>query len=52
VTVFEALNRWLSSAIAVNDVKVKAIEERLELYIAYTLKVRQERRYLNIEVTP
>ena len=52
VTVFEALNRWLSSAIAVNDVKVKAIEERLEVYVAYTLKVRQERRYLNIEVTP
>lgn len=51
VTVVEALNRWLSSAIAVNDVKVKAIEERLEVYIAYTLKVRQERRYLNIEVT-
>ena len=52
VTVYEALNRWLSSAIAVNDVKVKAVEERLEVYIVYTLKVRQERRYLNIEVTP
>jgi uncharacterized protein len=52
VTVFEALNRWLSSAIAVNDVKVGAIEERLEVFVAYTLKASQERRYLNIEVTP
>ena len=52
VTVFEALNRWLSSAIRVDEVRVRAIDERLEVRIAYTLKVRQERRYLNMEVAP
>lgn len=52
VTIFEALNRWLSSAIRVDEVRVLAIDERLEVRIAYTLKVRQERRYLNVEVTP
>ncbi len=52
VTVFEALNRWLSSGIVVSDVKVEAREETLEIRIVYTLKARQERRYLNLEVTP
>jgi hypothetical protein len=32
-------------------VKAAAIEERLEITLAYTLKARQERRYLNLEVT-
>ncbi len=52
VTVFEALNRWLPNAIGVDDVKVRAVEEALHVTVAYTLKVRQERRYLNIRVTP
>ena len=52
VTIFEALCHWLSSAIRVDEVRVLAIDERLEVRIAYTLKVRQERRYLNVEVTP
>jgi uncharacterized protein len=51
VTIFEALTRWLGAAITVNDVKALAIEERLEIRIAYTLKTRGERRYLNLEVT-
>jgi uncharacterized protein len=51
VTVFQALTRWLGAAITVNDVKALAIEERLEISIAYTLKARGERRYLNLEVT-
>jgi uncharacterized protein len=51
VTVFQALTRWLGTAITVNDVKALAIEERLEISIAYTLKARGERRYLNLEVT-
>jgi phage baseplate assembly protein W len=51
VTIFQALTKWLGSAIAVNDVKAIAAEERLEITIAYTLKTRQERRYLNLEVT-
>jgi uncharacterized protein len=51
VTIFEALNRWLGSAIEVNDVKAIAIDSRMEIKIAYTLKARGERRYLNLEVT-
>jgi hypothetical protein len=51
VTIFQALTRWLGTAITVNDVKALAIEERLEIRIAYTLKTRGERRYLNLEVT-
>jgi uncharacterized protein len=51
VTIFQALTKWLGSAITVNDVKVSAIDERMEISIAYTLKSRLERRYLNLDVT-
>lgn len=51
VTIFESLNRWLGSAITVNDVSVLAIDSRMEIKIAYTLRARGERRYLNLEVT-
>ena len=51
VTIFQSLNNWLGPAIDIDDVKAVAIEERLEISIAYTLKARGERRYLNLEVT-
>jgi phage baseplate assembly protein W len=51
VAIFEALRRWLGSVLEVNDVKARALGETLEIRIAYTLKVRRERRYLNLEVT-
>jgi phage baseplate assembly protein W len=51
VTIYQALTKWLGSAITLNDVKALAIEERLEIKIAYTLKTTNERRYLNLEVT-
>jgi len=51
VSIFQALTRWLGTVITVNDVRALAIEERLEITIAYTLKARGERRYLNLEVT-
>ena len=51
VTIIQALTRWLATAITVNDVKARAVEERLEITIVYTLKARGERRYLNLEVT-
>jgi uncharacterized protein len=51
VTIFEALSNWLGSAITVDDVKVFGVDERLEIAIAYTLRARNERRYLNLEVT-
>jgi phage baseplate assembly protein W len=50
VTIFQSLTRWLGTAITVNDVKALAIDARLEITIAYTLKARGERRYLNLEV--
>lgn len=51
VAIFESLKRWLEPVITVNDVKVKAANEVLEIRIVYLLKARQERRYLNLEVT-
>jgi phage baseplate assembly protein W len=51
-SVLQALDRWLSSAITVDDVTVRAVDARLEVRISYILKVRQERRFLHIEVTP
>jgi phage baseplate assembly protein W len=51
VTVYQALEKWLSSVIKVSEVRVTAEEEILRVDIAYILKVRQERRYLNLEVT-
>ena len=51
VTILEALKRWLDPVITVNTVTVKAVNEVLQILVAYTLKARQERRYLNLEVT-
>jgi phage baseplate assembly protein W len=51
VTIFEALTKWLSSVIDVSSIQVTAQEETLSIGIAYILKARQERRYLNLEVT-
>jgi phage baseplate assembly protein W len=51
VAIFEAMRRWLGSVLEVNDVTARAVNETLEVRIAYTLKVRRERRYLNLEVT-
>ena len=51
ITVFQALENWLGSLIRVDDVKVTATNEILEVYIVYVLKARLERRYLNLEVT-
>ena len=51
VTVFQALDKWLGSLIDVSRVEVEARDEVLDVKIAYVLKARQERRYLNLEVT-
>lgn len=51
VTIFQSLNKWLGTAIDVNDIKATAIDERLEITIVYTLRARGERRYLNLDVT-
>jgi phage baseplate assembly protein W len=51
VSAFEALKTWLDPVISVSDVKAQATEERLVIRIAYVLKARQEKRYLNLEMT-
>lgn len=51
VMIVQALERWLGSLIEVIDVKATANNEKLEVSIVYLLKARQERRYLNLEVT-
>ena len=50
-TILEALTRWLDPVITVNAVKVQAVDEVLQILVAYTLKARQERLFLNLEVT-
>src|SRR5262245_33200519 len=51
VTIYQGLNKWLSGVITVNDVKVTATDAVLEIRIAYGLRARGERRYLNLELT-
>ena len=49
--IFESLTKWLAPAIVVEDVRAEAREEVLAISIAYSLRARRERRYLNLEVT-
>jgi uncharacterized protein len=51
VMVLQALERWLASVIAVDQVRVVSRDEVLEVHLAYLLKARGERKYLNLEVT-
>lgn len=51
VMVLQSLEKWLDSVIAVADVRVVSNDEVLEVHLAYLLKARGERRYLNLEVT-
>jgi phage baseplate assembly protein W len=51
VTIYQALEDWLGDLIGVDDVKVEAREEVLEIRIVYVIKARLQRRCLNLEVT-
>ena len=51
VMVLQSLDRWLGTVISVDSVRVVANNEVLELHIAYLVRARGERRYLNLEVT-
>jgi uncharacterized protein len=51
VMIQQALERWLGTLIEVLDIQVITIEERLEIKIVYIVRARQERRYLNLELT-
>jgi len=50
VAVFQALREWLADLIEVDAVEATARNETLELRVAYTLRTRNERRFLNVEV--
>ena len=51
VTIFQSLERWLGNVISLIDVKAQAIDEKLDVRIVYILKARQEKQYLNLELT-
>lgn len=51
VSVFQALEKWLGTVIKVENVKVKPIEETLDIRVVFVIKALQERTYLNIEVS-
>jgi len=50
LTIHQALNQWLGSIIVINEVKVIAVEEKLQINIAYTIRAIQQKRYLNVEI--
>ena len=51
VTIFQSLEKWLGNLIILVDVKAEAKNETLDVRIVYILKARQERQYLNLELT-
>jgi uncharacterized protein len=51
VTILQALNKWLGTLITVQEVNVRASNEKLLVSIDYSLKSKSEPQYLNIEVT-
>jgi len=50
--VYQALTSWLPNAITVNEVTARAVDSMLQIRIAYVIKARGERRYLNLQVAP
>lgn len=49
--IFQALSTWLGALIRTDAVEAEALGERLNITIAYTILARQQRRFLNLEVT-
>jgi Bacteriophage baseplate protein W len=49
--IFQALTRWLGTLIRTESVEAEAVGERLNITIGYTILAKQERRFLNLEVT-
>ena len=52
VRIQTALDRWMGTVIRVDDVVTRANDATLEVRVSYLLRARQERRILNLEVTP
>jgi phage baseplate assembly protein W len=51
LSVLQALDTWLPSVVKAEEVKVTSVDSTMIVSIRYVLKARQERRYLNLEVT-
>ncbi|MCP5060082.1 MAG: GPW/gp25 family protein [bacterium] len=52
VSIQSALDKWMGTVIRVDDVVTRANDATLEVRVSYLLRARQERRILNLEVTP
>lgn len=50
VTIVQALAKWLSTVITVDNVEVRNQSETLIVLISYVIIARQERRYLDLRV--
>jgi phage baseplate assembly protein W len=50
-SVYQALTRWLGSAIKVQEVTATAVDATLEIRVGYFVIARGEKRYLNLTVT-
>jgi phage baseplate assembly protein W len=51
-TIYQALNKWLSSAITVTEVTARAEEAMLQIRIGYVVKTSGQKTYLNLQVAP
>ncbi|MEM9190800.1 MAG: GPW/gp25 family protein [Myxococcota bacterium] len=51
VSVLQALEKWLGTAINVEKIDVTSENETLEVLIQYVLKAKRKRRILNVEVS-
>lgn len=49
--IYQALTTWLGTLIRTDNVRAEANEEKLNITIVYTILAKQERRFLNVEVT-
>jgi len=50
-TIFQSLDRWLSSVIKVREVSVNAVDEVLDIRIGYVVIARGTNEYLNLTVS-
>ena len=51
-TIYQALNKWLSSAITVTEVTALAQDAILQIRIGYVVKTSGQKTYLNLQVAP
>ena len=50
--VYHALSTWLGQFIVVEKVDTRAVNERLDIYVQYTIRARSEQRELTLQVVP